>query len=204
MVTEFYDMNLDSEKKKAINLYARIQTIWMSTQVHIVPHDPGWPQLFAAESGRIEAALAPNVVAIHHIGSTAIPGIYAKPVIDMLVEVGNVADVDTRSLAMESLGYEVMGEFGIPGRRYFRKDDPGGVRTHQIHIFESASAQIERHIAFRDYMIAHPDDARAYSDLKRSLALKHPDSADDYMDGKDEFIKEIDRRASVWRLSSRG
>lgn len=176
----------------------------MGRQVHVVLNDPRWPQLFEAESGKIEAALAPNVAAVHHIGSTSIPGIYAKPVIDILVAVNSIASVDEDSSKMESLGYEAMGEFGIPGRRYFRKDDPGGVRTHQIHVFESGSAQIERHLAFRDYMIAHPDEARAYSDLKQSLVAKYPESADDYMDGKDEFIKEIDRRASVWRRSSGG
>jgi GrpB-like predicted nucleotidyltransferase (UPF0157 family) len=102
---------------------------------------------------------------------------------------------------MESLGYEVKGEFGIPGRRYFRKDNQEGVRTHQIHAFETGSAEVERHLAFRDYMIANPEDAQRYSDLKRKLAEEHPQSMDEYMDGKDDFIKETDRRAAQWRIS---
>ncbi|HEU0301249.1 MAG TPA: GrpB family protein [Longimicrobium sp.] len=152
----------------------------------------------------IMAALGENVVAIHHVGSTAIPDIHAKPVIDLLVEVGDIAEVDGRSSAMESLGYEVMGEYGIPGRRYFRKDDRGGTRTHHIHAFQAGSEEVERHLAFRDYLIAHPADAQRYSELKRRLAREHPHSMDGYMDGKDGFIKEMDRRAARWRVSHAG
>src|SRR5688572_23286552 len=100
---------------------------------------------------------------------------------------------------MELLGYEVMGEFGIPGRRYFRKDDGEGIRAHQIHTFEASSDQARRHLAFRDFLIAHPDEANQYSALKRRLAAEHPHDADSYMDGKDAFIQQIDRRAAVWR-----
>ncbi len=105
---------------------------------------------------------------------------------------------------MESLGYEVMGEYGIPGRRYFRKDNQAGIRTHHIHAFEAGSAEVARHLAFRDYMIAHPGDAQRYSELKRQLAEEHPQSPDGYMDGKDGFIKEMDRRAAQWRTSQAG
>lgn len=171
------------------------------SKVEVVLHDPRWRDAFEAEAERVAAALGENVVAVHHIGSTAIPDIYAKPVVDLLVEVKDVTEVDGRSSAMESLGYEVMGEYGIPGRRYFRKDDREGIRTHQIHVFETGSAQVERHLAFRDYMIAHPEDAREYSELKRRLAEEHPQSMNGYMDGKDGFIKEIDRKAARWRTS---
>lgn len=105
---------------------------------------------------------------------------------------------------MESLGYEVMGEFGIPGRRYFRKDNREGIRTHQIHVFEAGSAQVERHLAFRDYLIAKPEDARKYSDLKRKLAQENPQNMDRYINGKGDFIKEMDRRAAQWRASQGG
>jgi GrpB-like predicted nucleotidyltransferase (UPF0157 family) len=105
---------------------------------------------------------------------------------------------------MEALGYEVMGEYGIPGRRYFRKDDREGIRTHHVHAFEAGSAEAERHLAFRDYMIAHPAEAQRYSELKRRLAQEHPQSLDGYMDGKDGFIKEMNRRAARWRTSRAG
>ncbi|MDQ3711997.1 MAG: GrpB family protein [Acidobacteriota bacterium] len=173
-------------------------------KVEVVPHNPRWRNAFEAEAKHIAAAIGEKVVAIHHIGSTAIPNIYAKPVIDLLVEVRDITEMDGRSSAMESLGYEVMGEYGIPGRRYFRKDNQKRIRTHQIHAFESGSAEIERHLAFRDYIIAHPEDARNYSELKRKLAEQHPQSLDDYMDGKDGFIKEMDQLAARWRLSQTG
>jgi GrpB-like predicted nucleotidyltransferase (UPF0157 family) len=173
-------------------------------KVEVVPHDPRWRDSFEAESRQIAAALGENVVAIHHIGSTAVPGIHAKPIVDLLVEVKDLAGLDGRSAAMESLGYEVMGEYGIPGRRYFRKDNQEGIRTHHVHAFEAGSAEVERHLAFRDYMIAHPADAQRYGELKRKLAQEHPQSADAYMDGKDGFIQEIDRRAVRWRRPHAG
>ena len=173
-------------------------------KVEVVAHDPGWREAFAAEANRVSAALGENVVAVHHIGSTAIANIYAKPILDLLVEVRDLAKVDDRRAAMESLGYEVMGEFGIPGRRYFRKNDREGTRTHHIHTFEAGSAQAERHLAFRDYLTAHPVEAQNYGELKRKLAEQHPQNPDGYMDGKDGFIKEIDRRAARWRASQTG
>ncbi len=174
------------------------------SKVEVVPHDPLWRDAFGAEAKRVAAALGENVSAVHHIGSTAIPNIHAKPVVDLLVEVRDIAEVDGRSSAMESLGYEVMGEYGIPGRRYFRKDNDEGIRTHHVHAFEAGSAEAERHLAFRDYMIAHPSEAQTYGELKRKLAAEHPQNIDAYMDGKDDFIKEIDRKAARWRASQAG
>ncbi len=171
-------------------------------KVEVVTHDLRWKDAFITEAAAITHAMGANVHAIHHMGSTSIPGIHAKPVIDLLVEVRDLSSVDNRNTAMRALGYECMGEFGMPGRRYFRKDAQNGVRTHQIHTFEIGSDQMARHLAFRDYMIAHPDEAQAYSDLKRQLANAHPYDMEAYMDGKDGFIKEIDRRAAVWAAAS--
>src|SRR5919112_517795 len=123
-------------------------------RVEVVPHNPRWRDAFEAEAKQVADALGENVVAVHHVGSTAIPDIYAKPVIDLLVEVRDINEVDGRSPSMESLGYEVMGEYGIRGRRYFRKDDRGGVRTHHVHTFEAGSAEAARHPALRDYINA--------------------------------------------------
>lgn len=167
-------------------------------RVEVVPHDPKWRIEFEAESKQITNMMGENVVAIHHIGSTAISRIYAKPIIDILVEVKDLFKVDGQNSLMESLGYELMGEFGISGRRYFRKNNEAGVRTHHIHIFETSSQQVKRHLNFRDYMITHPDDAQRYSELKCKLAREYPTNIDDYMDGKDEFIREIDKKAALW------
>lgn len=108
-------------------------------KVDVIPHDPSWRKVFEVELQQINNILEKNVVAIHHIGSTAIPSIYAKPIIDMLVEIGDIVQLDQQNSLMESLGYEVMGEFGIPGRRYFRKNNQAGARTHHVHTFEVGS-----------------------------------------------------------------
>jgi GrpB-like predicted nucleotidyltransferase (UPF0157 family) len=102
---------------------------------------------------------------------------------------------------MRAIGYEAMGEFGIPGRRYFRRDSAAGVRTHQIHAFAAGSTHIRRHLAFRDYLRAHPAIAEAYSHLKQKLAVAHPDDIYAYMDGKDPFIKEVEQKALAWDSS---
>lgn len=165
-------------------------------KVEVVEHNPDWGNLFKTESQYISQALDRNVVAIHHIGSTAIPHIYAKPIIDLLVEVNNINEVDRSNDKMKRIGYQAMGEFGISDRRFFRKDNSSGIRTHHVHVFETNSPQIKRHLAFRDYMIAHPAKAQQYSDLKRKLAQQFPQNIESYMDGKDEFIKNIDREAA--------
>jgi GrpB-like predicted nucleotidyltransferase (UPF0157 family) len=167
-------------------------------KVEVVPHHPKWQDLFDVESKSVADALGENVVNVYHIGSTAIQGIYAKPIIDLLVEVKDIVKVDGQNSSMELLGYEVMGEFGISGRRYFRKDNQEGVRTHHIHTFQVGSEQVKRHLAFRNYMIAHPEDAQRYSELKRSLAREYPTNIDRYIDGKDGFIKEMDMKAGQW------
>ena len=165
----------------------------MKVKVH--PPNPQWPQDFEAEAAQIALALGNNVAHIHHIGSTSIPNIYAKPVIDMLVEVSAIDQVDAYNGAMAALGYTAMGEYGLPGRRYFRKDNAEGVRTHHVHTFQLGSSEVVRHLAFRDFMRANPDCAQQYSDLKRALAAQHPDDIDGYMDGKDEFVKAMEQRA---------
>ncbi len=166
-------------------------------KVEVVPHNSQWKSIFDTESQYIANALGENVIAIHHIGSTAIETIYAKPIIDFLVEVKDINQVDACNLAMELIGYEVMGEFGIEDRRFFRKDNQEGLRTHHIHIFEVNSAQITRHLAFRDYMRDHPNMAQKYSDLKQKLAGEYPNDIARYQDGKAEFIKKIDLQASI-------
>lgn len=165
-------------------------------RIYMVPHDPKWQQEFKQEAKQLTTALGNNVVAVHHIGSTAIPTIYAKPVIDLLLVVQDIAALDEKQPLMEAIGYVALGELGISGQRYFRRDNQFGDRTHQVHAYENGSPQIQRHLAFRDYMLAHPDAAQAYSALKRELAAKYPNDIESYMDGKDEFIRDIDQRAA--------
>ena len=173
-------------------------------RVDVVAYDPAWPLEYERAAGEMRAAMGESLRAIHHIGSTSIPGIHAKPVIDMLAVVADLAALDARGDEMRRIGYEVMGEFGIAGRRYFRRDDAAGRRTHQVHAFADGSPHVTRHIAFRDFMRAHPSLAQEYSDLKRRLAAAHPHDIEAYMDGKDAFIKEMERRAVEWVAAASG
>lgn len=170
-------------------------------RVVVVPYDPEWRCAFDAEAGRLAEALSGVMVRLHHIGSTAIPGIAAKPIIDLLMEVVDLAALDEQTAAIEALGYEAMGEYRIARRRYFRKNDATGTRTHQVHAFQSGDNEVERHLAFRDYMMAHPAAARAYGELKRRLARAYPDDIEAYMDGKDAFVREQEALALAWGRS---
>jgi GrpB-like predicted nucleotidyltransferase (UPF0157 family) len=168
-------------------------------KVQVVAPDSMWPASFLVEAERIRDTLGSNVSELHHIGSTAIAGIFAKPIIDMLLVVHNLQLLDDTSTDLTRLGYEAMGEFGIPGRRYFRKNSNDGTRTHQVHSFLRGSPDIERHLAFRDYMNAHPASAQSYSSLKKRLAEAHPNAIDAYVEGKNSFIKEHELKALAWR-----
>ena len=169
----------------------------MAFAVTIVPYRESWPDDFAAEAARLRTALGPACVRLHHIGSTAVPGLAAKPIIDVLVEAESLAALDARGGEMEKLGYEVMGEFGLPERRYFRKDDAAGVRTHQVHAWLAGSPELARHLAFRDYLRKHPEVAREYGALKGRLVAASRD-LEAYIAGKDAFVKEVERRALAW------
>ena len=171
--------------------------------VEVHPPNPVWKVQAETESQQVKQALGNIVVTVHHIGSTSIPKIYAKPIIDLLVEVQDIAVVDDRAPAMEILGYQAMGEYGIPGRRFFRKDDATGTRTHHIHTFQVGSPDVLRHLAFRDFMVTHPNYAQQYSDLKRQLAARYPDNIESYMDGKDSFIQDMQQRALEWQAIKR-
>ena len=137
----------------------------------------------------------------HHIGSTSIPGILCKPVLDLLCGVPSTMTLDMLTPyhdALEEMGYEIMGEFGIPGRRYFRKFDAQGRRLVHIHAFLEDDPNFHRHVAFRDYLRAHPEQARAYSKLKATLVERHHGDAEAYIQGKHDFIVETEARAIAW------
>ena len=163
----------------------------------LAPHDAAWAHEFAREAQLIERALGDILVDLQHIGSTAIPGIVAKPVIDLLGAVTSIAALDAATPHLESLGYEALGEFGLAGRRYFRKDNAAGVRTHQLHAYAAGSPDFQRHMDFRDYLRAHDDVARAYASLKQDLARQSEGDMRAYSKGKTQFIRDVEHRAAT-------
>ena len=127
----------------------------MSRVIEVVPYDPQWIARFEEEANLLRPVFGEEVVAIHHIGSTSIPGMTAKPIIDILLEVRDIDCIDAFNAAMGRLGYEARGEYGLPRRRYFPKT-VNGQRTVHVHTWERGDDEIKRHLAFRDFMIAHP------------------------------------------------
>ena len=160
----------------------------------MVPHDPAWKERFEAEAAVLRSVLGDEVLAVHHIGSTSVPGLRAKPTIDVLIEVGEIGRLDRLESEITEGGYEAWGEYGIPGRRFFTKDR-GPDRLCNVHAFEAGSPEVERHLAFRDHLIQHPETARAYGDLKEGLAERFPADMEAYVEGKDAFIKKAEREA---------
>lgn len=168
-------------------------------KVVVVEYNAEWPQEFELEAARIANILNQELVEIHHIGSTSVPGLQAKSVIDMLPVVRDITRIDAYNEAMIALGYEPMGENGLPGRRFYRRGGGAGERTHHAHVYQHEHEDVARHVAFRDYLRAHSEIAKEYGELKAGLALLHPDSIEDYMDGKDGFIKEHEQKALLWQ-----
>lgn len=163
----------------------------MPQHIIVTRYNEQWDDEFRSEAKLIKAILGENCVAIHHIGSTAVKGLYAKPIIDIMPVVRDLTLVDILAKDFEKIGYEYMGEFGIVGRRYLRKG--GDERTHQIHIFsEKSQDEIERHTAVRDYLRTHKEKRDEYSKLKIMLAEKYPYDIDGYCDGKDVFMKQLE------------
>ena len=166
----------------------------MRQHITVTEYDPLWPQKFQAESRLIRGILADNCLAIYHIGSTAVPGLAAKPIIDIMAVVKSLVQVDDAAEDFSQIGYEYLGEFGIAGRRYLRKG--GEERTHQIHIFQADDwHNIGRHLAFRDYLRSHEKERSEYAAIKTELAQRFPYDIDGYCDGKAHFVQEMERAA---------
>jgi GrpB-like predicted nucleotidyltransferase (UPF0157 family) len=165
--------------------------------VVVVPYDAAWPSLFEEERARIERAIGPWVEEIEHVGSTAVPGLAAKPVIDIMVGVGSLEDSPALVGCLDAMGYEYVPELErqMPSRRYLRKMHEGR-RTHQVHLVERSDAVFwDRHLVFRDYLRAHPEVAEEYARLKRGLSGRFRDDRAAYTEAKSAFIREVVLRA---------
>ena len=169
----------------------------MAREMRVVDYDPSWPDRFDEESSALRDALGEVLVRVHHIGSTSVPGLAAKPVIDVCLEVRELEALDACDDSMRSLGYVPRGEFGIPGRRYYPKG--GEDRTHHVHAYASGDPLVAKHLALRDYLRAHPEAARAYAEIKREASAKHRTDPDGYLAHKDEFVRRTIELAMAWR-----
>lgn len=164
--------------------------------VELHRHTPAWAEAAKREAARLSEALNEQLVAVHHVGSTAIPGIRAKPILDLLPVVGDLAALDAARPRIEALGYAWWGEYGLPGRRYCTLDDPAtGLRRVQLHCYEPGSPEIERHVAFRDHLRSHPDVAAAYDAEKERCRALHSMNSHAYTECKNAWIRRIEAEA---------
>ena len=165
--------------------------------VMLSPYDPAWP-VTASQLGLQLHVLGANLLTVEHIGSTAVPGLAAKPIIDLMPLVADLALLDEGRRRVEELGYVWHGELGIAGRRYCTLQDKRGTRLAQLHFFEAGSAHAMRHIAFRDYLRALPHIADAYAQEKRRAHQLHPDNSHAYGDEKSAWVEAMERHAIAW------
>ncbi|MEN5230270.1 GrpB family protein [Brevundimonas naejangsanensis] len=172
-------------------------------RVELELHDPAWPEQAERETARLYQAFGPALKTVHHIGSTAIPGIAAKPVLDLMPVAGDLSNLDDRRAAIEALGYEWWGEYGLPGRRYLTLSDPAtGRRLVQVHAYAEGSREITRHLAFRDYLRANPAIAADYDAEKARCRAAHPDDSHAYGDCKSNWVQAIEADALNWAAAS--
>ena len=172
-------------------------------RILIAEYDPAWPRLFEDERQRLQAAIGEWAVAIEHVGSTAVPGLAAKPIIDIGVALGSFEDALKCITPMFELGYQCLGEYGIRGRIFFRRltDTPlpgqlhnGVGRTHHVHAYQQDHYEFVQQILFRDYIRSHPEAAREYEQVKVRLAEEHSDM-NEYAMAKSDFVQDILARA---------
>lgn len=169
----------------------------MAREIVLDAHRSEWKQQYAEAEALLRGVFADRLVDIQHIGSTAVEGLSAKPTLDILVVVKDLAEVDGISGAMEAQGFLAMGEYGIPGRRYFYRtlaSDPF-VETHHVHVYQSGNPKYTEELLFRDYLRVDKDARRAYEALKLELAAKFRHDPPAYTDAKAGFIAETLRKA---------
>jgi GrpB-like predicted nucleotidyltransferase (UPF0157 family) len=164
-------------------------------QVRLSDFSLEWAQMFQTEAQFLKTIFGGEIIRFEHFGSTSVQGMKAKPVIDMMAIVKDINSIDLFNEKMASIGYDVAGEWGIPGRRLFRKG--GENRTHHIHFYQNDNPQIERHLIFRDYLRVHPEEAARYSGFKEELAHRFENTSG-YSPAKKAFVSEMEQRALHW------
>lgn len=165
--------------------------------VRIVDYDPAWPSLARGELRRIEEALGDAAVRLEHLGSTAVPDLAAKPILDLQLSVDALSARERYVGPLERLGYLFVPEPESPDYHFFGKPAERP-RTHHLHVCEAGSEHELRHVALRDFLRAHDDEAARYAALKRSVAARHPGDRHAYIAGKDEYVAALEARALAW------
>lgn len=165
--------------------------------VRIVDYDPAWPGEAARELARVGAALGDLAVRLDHVGSTSVPGLAAKPIVDLQVSVVALEPRAAYVDPLESIGYLFVPFATAPEYHFFGRPRERP-RTHHLHVCAAGSFEERRHLAVRDYLRAEPAEAARYEAVKRESVRRNPEDRVAYMAGKDGFVKELERRALEW------
>ncbi|VVC76989.1 hypothetical protein AQUSIP_23160 [Aquicella siphonis] len=165
--------------------------------VELIPYQQAWSSLYLTESGLLRQTLSSRLRSVYHIGSTAIPGMAAKPVIDILVEYACLDDMHAIEQALAALGYDCLRKNIVPHTSFFTSKQNEAVRYH-LHLFPEGDPQVKRHVAFRDYLIRHPQEYDRYQRLKQQLAARYRDNIHEYVKNKSQTIQDIDSKAKRW------
>lgn len=173
----------------------------MTRKVEVLPYDSEWPLRFAAEKVNLAEIFRPEEIRIEHIGSTSIKGMAAKPIIDILAKASDREIFEKKTSFMRESGYLAYGENGIAGRHYFVKYNSSGGRLVHLHCYKEGDLHVTRHLAFRDYLNAHPEEAHFYSNVKQEAAKRFPEDIEAYIRAKNDTIKAIEHRALNWYRS---
>lgn len=167
----------------------------MTRAVVVVDYDPAWPEAYERVRSFVWPAVSDVAIAVEHVGSTAVPGLAAKPVIDVDVVVEAEGDVAVAIERLARLGYAHRGDLGVAGREAF--DNPDGLPAHHLYLCPRASTALANHLVVRDYLRTHPAAAASYGALKKALALRFPRDVDGYVDGKTDFVLRILREGGL-------
>lgn len=164
----------------------------MATKYVVVkPYDPSWAQDFAAIRDELAAAVSDLVLSIEHVGSTSVPGLSAKPIIDIDIVIESEENFPEVAKALASIGYTHEGNLGIPGREAFKYEGKDHLRKHHLYVCTKDASELRRHLSFRDYLLTHPEAVKEYSRVKEEGAKLYPNDIDAYIQHKSPFIESI-------------
>jgi len=165
--------------------------------IRIVDYDSGWPSAASRELARIRKAVGPAAVRLEHVGSTSVPGLAAKPILDLQLSVASIAPTAAYADPLEDLGYLFAPDPGSPDLHFFGKPAERP-RSHHVHVCEAGSEHEFRHLAVRDFLRTHSAEVASYAALKRAIAARHPQDRLAYIDAKEEYLTSLEARAVAW------
>lgn len=191
---------MESYRKENEDKLRFVEVIDMPREIIVVPYDYMWSEIYEKEKKILLDILSNLIIDIQHFGSTSIKGLSAKPIIDIMIVVGDINQIDAYNNIMESYGYNVRGENGILGRRYFIKLNPdnSGNHTHHIHVYQKGNQHIADELMFRDYLRINNEAVKEYEEVKIEASLKFRYSPKEYVDAKHDCVMEIMDKAKSY------